>query len=123
MNTWNKLRKRSLRKKQSVHQASHRTTLQEENESDFSSVSTYTSTSINEEFAMKGLKMNADEFNKKMELGKISAKLSKIRKYHKIACVEKTVKLWIVFGIKAINEYRQCYTIHMAKCSAQIYET
>ena len=43
-------------------------------ESDFSSISTYTSTPINEEFLIKTLKMNNDEYNKKMEAGKIIAK-------------------------------------------------
>ena len=60
--------------------ATSRTSLQEENESDFSSISTYISTPINEEFAMKRLKMNADEYNKKMELGKIIAKAIKDKK-------------------------------------------
>ena len=43
-------------------------------ESDFSSISTYTFTPINEEFVIKTLKMNNDEYNKKMETGKIIAK-------------------------------------------------
>ena len=60
--------------------ATSRTSLQVENESDFSSISTYISTPINEEFAMKRLKMNADEYNKKMELGKIIAKAIKDKK-------------------------------------------
>ena len=42
-------------------------------ESDFSSVSTYTSTPIKEEFAIKSMMMNADEYNNKMVLGKIVA--------------------------------------------------
>ena len=54
-----------------------RTSLQEENESDFSSISTNTSTPINEELVIKRLKMNNDEYNKKMELGKIIAKAIK----------------------------------------------
>ena len=37
--------------------------LQEENESDFSSISTYTSTPINEELVFKTMMMNADEYN------------------------------------------------------------
>ena len=51
--------------------------LQEETESDFSSISTYTSTPINEEFTMKRLKMNNYEYDKKMEIGKIIAKAIK----------------------------------------------
>ena len=54
--------------------ATSRTSLQEENESDFSSVSTNTSTPINEELVIKTLKKNNDEYNKKMELGKMIAK-------------------------------------------------
>ena len=57
--------------------ATSRTSLQEENESDFSSVSTNTSTPINEELVIKTLKKNNDEYNKKMELGKIIAKAIK----------------------------------------------
>ena len=56
---------------------SSRTSLQEENESDFSSVSTNTSSTINEELVIKRLKMNNDEYNNKMELGKIIAKAIK----------------------------------------------
>ena len=48
--------------------------LQEENESDFSSISTFTSTPINEELVLKTMMMNADEYNNKMETGKIIAK-------------------------------------------------
>ena len=56
--------------------ASSGASLQEDwkTESDFSSISTYTSTPINEEFLIKTLKMNNDEYNKKMEAGKIIAK-------------------------------------------------
>ena len=57
--------------------ATSRTSLQDENENDFSSISTYISTPINKEFAMKRLKMNANEYNKKMELGKIITKAIK----------------------------------------------
>ena len=56
---------------------SSRISLQEETESDFSSISTYTSTPINEEFTMKRLKMNNYEYDKKMEIGKIIAKAIK----------------------------------------------
>ena len=52
--------------------ATSRTSIQEETEREFSSVSTYTSTPINEEIVIKRLKMNNDEYNNKMELGKIS---------------------------------------------------
>ena len=51
-----------------------RISLQEDAESDFSSISTTKSTPINEEFVIKSMEMNADEYNKKMELGKIVAK-------------------------------------------------
>merc|ERR1712208_174117 len=54
-----------------------RTSLQEETESNFSSVSTYTSTPINEEFVIKRLKMNNDEYMQDMETGKIIAKAIK----------------------------------------------
>ena len=54
--------------------ATSRTSLQEENESDFSSISTYTSTPVNEELVFKTMVMNADEYNNKMETGKIIAK-------------------------------------------------
>ena len=57
--------------------ATSRASLQEETESNFSSVSTNTSTPINEDFVIKRLKMNNDEYNKKMELGKIIAKAIK----------------------------------------------
>ena len=53
------------------------TSLQEETESEFSSISTNTSTTINEEFVIKRLKMNNDEYNNKMELGKIIGKAIK----------------------------------------------
>ena len=48
--------------------------LQEETQSEFSSVSTNTSTPINEEFVIKSMVIDSDEYNKKMELGKIVAK-------------------------------------------------
>ena len=58
--------------------ATSRTSLQEdETESNFSSISTNTSTPINEEFTMKRLKMNNYEYDKKMDLGKIVAKAIK----------------------------------------------
>ena len=55
------------------------TSLQEDCESvsDFSSISTYTSTPINEELVFKTLKMNNYEYVKKMEIGKIIAKAIK----------------------------------------------
>ena len=56
-----------------------RTSLQE-SESDFSSISTYTSTPINEEFAIKSMMMTADEYNNKLALGKIVAKTIKEKK-------------------------------------------
>ena len=56
-----------------------RTSLQE-SESDFSSISTYTSTPINEEFAIKSMLMTADEYNNKLALGKIVAKTIKEKK-------------------------------------------
>ena len=58
-----------------------RTSLQE-SESDFSTISTKISTPINEEFAIKTMMMNADEYNNKIALGKIVAttiKENKIR--------------------------------------------
>ena len=55
--------------------ATSRTSLQEEEtESDFSSISTTKSTPINEEFVIKSMVIDSDEYNKKMELGKIVAK-------------------------------------------------
>ena len=54
--------------------ATSRTSLQEETESDFSSISTTKSTPINEEFVIKSMVIDSDEYNKKMELGKIVAK-------------------------------------------------
>ena len=54
-----------------------RTSLREETESNFSSVSTYTSTPINEEFVMKRLMMNNDKYMQDMETGKIIAKAIK----------------------------------------------
>ena len=42
--------------------------------SDFSSISTYTSTPINEEFIIKAMMMNADKYKQDMEVGKIVAK-------------------------------------------------
>ena len=50
---------------------------EEETESNFSSVSTYTSTPINEEFVMKRLMMNNDKYMQDMETGKIIAKAIK----------------------------------------------
>ena len=47
---------------------------------DFSSISTYTSTPINEEFAIKSMLMTADEYNNKMALGKIVASTIKEKK-------------------------------------------
>ena len=54
-----------------------RTSLQEDNESNFSSVSTYTLTPINEEIVIKRLKMNNDKYMQDMETGKIIAKAIK----------------------------------------------
>ena len=54
--------------------ATSRASLQEDTESNFSSVSTTKSTSINEEFVIKSMVIDSDEYNKKMELGKIVAK-------------------------------------------------
>ena len=54
--------------------ATSRTSLQEDNESNFSSISTTKSTPINEEFVIKSMVIDSDEYNKKMELGKIVAK-------------------------------------------------
>ena len=54
--------------------ATSRTSLQEETESDFSSISTTKSTPINEEFVIKSMEMNADEYNSKLLLGGIVAK-------------------------------------------------
>ena len=47
---------------------------EEETESDFSSISTTKSTPINEEFVIKSMVIDSDEYNKKMEHGKIVAK-------------------------------------------------
>ena len=46
--------------------ATSRTSLQEETESDFSSVSTNTSTTINEEIVIKSMVIDSDEYNKKI---------------------------------------------------------
>ena len=55
--------------------ATSRTSLQEEEtESNFSSISTTKSTTINEEFVIKSMEMNADEYNKQLLLGEIVAK-------------------------------------------------
>ena len=54
--------------------ATSRTSLQEDTESNFSSISTTKSTPINEEFVIKSMVIDSDEYNKKMELGKIVAK-------------------------------------------------
>merc|ERR1712105_37831 len=54
--------------------ATSRTSLQEDAESDFSSISTSKSTPINEEFVIKSMVIDSEEYNKKMELGKIVAK-------------------------------------------------
>ena len=57
-----------------------RTSLQEEEtESDFSSISTNTSTPVNEEFVMKRLQMNNDKYMQDMETGRIIAKAIKDR--------------------------------------------
>ena len=50
------------------------TSLQEETVSDFSSISTYTSTPINDEFVIITLMMNSDKYKKDIEVGKIVAK-------------------------------------------------
>ena len=54
--------------------ATSRTSLKEENEIEFSSISTKTSTPINEEFVIKSMVMDADEYNKKMLVGEIVAR-------------------------------------------------
>merc|ERR1712208_281688 len=56
--------------------ATSRTSLQEEEEteSDFSSISTNTSTPINEEFVIKSMLVDSDKYMQDMELGKIVAK-------------------------------------------------
>ena len=55
--------------------ATSRTSLQEEEtESNFSSISTNTSTPINEEFVIKSMLMDSDKYMQDMELGKIVAK-------------------------------------------------
>merc|ERR1711947_12734 len=46
----------------------------EETESDFSSISTNTSTPINEEFVIKSMVIDSDKYMQDMELGKIVAK-------------------------------------------------
>jgi len=51
-----------------------RTSLQEDTVSNFSSISTTKSTPINEEFVIKSMEMNADEYNSKLLLGGIVAK-------------------------------------------------
>ena len=53
--------------------ATSRTSLQEETESDFSSVSTTKSTPINKEFVIKSMELSADEYNSKLLLGEIVA--------------------------------------------------
>ena len=55
------------------------TSLQEDckSVSDFSSISTYTSTPINEEFIIKTMEMNADKYKQVMKVGKIVAKAIK----------------------------------------------
>ena len=50
----------------STSNATSRASLQEDTESNFSSISTYTSTPINEEFVMKRLKMNNDKYMQDM---------------------------------------------------------
>ena len=56
-----------------------RTSLQEETESDFSSISTNITTPVNEEFVMKRLQMNNDKYMQDMETGRIIAKAIKDR--------------------------------------------
>merc|ERR1711984_28277 len=53
--------------------ATSRTSLQEETESDFSSVSTTKSTSINEEFVIKSMVIDSDEYNKKIPQDSLSS--------------------------------------------------
>merc|ERR1712215_193156 len=57
--------------------ATSRTSLQEETESDFSSISTNITTPVNEEFVMKRLQMNNDKYMQDMETGRIIAKAIK----------------------------------------------
>ena len=68
------------RHEKSKHGSSSRTSLQEETECEFSldtTSKTYEVSTINEELVIKRLKMNNDEYNNKMELGKIIAKAIK----------------------------------------------
>ena len=66
--------------------SSSTTSLQEDYKSvsDFSSISTYTYTPINEEFIIKTMEMNAVEYNKKLLLWGIVAKTVVEKKYHRI---------------------------------------
>ena len=103
---------------------SSQTSIQEETESDFSSISTYTSTPINEEFTMKRLKMNNYEYDKKMEIGKIIAKAIKDGEIAQDSlCSEDREALDLFWNKKKLVEYRKCYTKNIAKCSSRIYET
>merc|ERR1712030_34725 len=54
--------------------ATSRTSLQEDTESNFSSISTTKSTPINEEFVIKSMVIDSDKYMQDMELGKIVAK-------------------------------------------------
>ena len=54
--------------------ATSRTSLQEDTESDFSSISTTKSTPINEEFVIKSMVIDSDKYMQDMELGKLVAK-------------------------------------------------
>ena len=64
--------------------ATSRTSLQEETESDFSSISTTKSTPINEELVIKSMVMDSDKYMQDMELGKIVAKTVVEKKNHRI---------------------------------------
>ena len=86
---------------------SSRTSLQEETEREFSLISTNTSTTINEELVIKRLKMNNDEYNNKMELGKIIAKAIKDGEIAQDSlCSEDSEALHLYWNKKTIDEYR-----------------
>merc|ERR1712208_221990 len=79
----------------------------EETESNFSSVSTYTSTPINEEIVMKRLKMNNDKYMQGMETGKIIAKAIKEGKIPQDSlCSEDSEAFHLYWNKKTVDEYR-----------------
>ena len=84
-----------------------RTSLQEDNESNFSSVSTYTLTPINEEIVIKRLKMNNDKYMQDMETGKIIAKAIKDGKIPQDSlCSEDSDAFHLYWNKKTVDEYR-----------------